>query len=165
MSMVDGALELWLNSEAETDQLAAVMMSAAPDRGVVLLRGTLGAGKTRLVRGMGVAIGVDPELVVSPTFVLCQTYHGARTLHHLDAYRLNDDDEFLELGVDELMDDAAITLVEWGDKVVACLPPDRLEVALEIKTDTARLASIVGLGENSAAWQAAIKAEWGEVRR
>lgn len=156
-------LAVQLRSEAETDQLGAVMMETAPDRGVVLLRGTLGAGKTRLVRGMAVAIGVESELVVSPTFVLCQTYQGVRTLHHFDAYRLHDDDEFFELGADEMMDDAAITLVEWGDKVVDCLPLDRLELELAVEGESSRSAHLLAQGERSGLWLARIAAAWSET--
>jgi tRNA threonylcarbamoyladenosine biosynthesis protein TsaE len=74
-------------SLTETDRLAAALAEALPDGAVVALSGTLGAGKTRLVRGLAAACGVPADEVVSPTFILCQEYRGQRTLYHFDAYR------------------------------------------------------------------------------
>jgi tRNA threonylcarbamoyladenosine biosynthesis protein TsaE len=112
----------------------------------VALIGTLGAGKTRLVQAVAAACGVPPETVVSPTFVLCQEYHGHRTLYHLDAYRLKDDDEFLQLGPEEYFASDGLTLIEWGDRVIACLPPQRLEIHIEVIGDTARQFRLVAVG-------------------
>ena len=76
------------------DALARRMVDALAPGIVFGLVGTLGAGKTRIVQSMAAATGVDPADVTSPTFTLLQTHHGSITLHHLDAYRVTDDDEF-----------------------------------------------------------------------
>ena len=75
-----------------------------PDGTTVALCGTLGAGKTRLVQAIAEAAGVDRRDVLSPTFVLIQEYHGRRSIYHIDAYRLRDEDEFLALGPEEYFD-------------------------------------------------------------
>jgi tRNA threonylcarbamoyladenosine biosynthesis protein TsaE len=124
--------------EADTDRLGAALAASVPDGVVVALLGTLGAGKTRLVQAVAAACGVPRDDVVSPTFVLCQTYHGRRMLHHLDAYRMKDDDEFLELGPDELFESEAMTLVEWADRVASCLPAERLELHIEVTGERTR---------------------------
>lgn len=124
--------------ERALERWGAWLAGHLPDGAVVSLVGTLGAGKTRLVQAVASACGVDRRDVVSPTFVLCQTHHGRRTLHHLDAYRLRDDDEFLELGVDELFASPALTFVEWGDRFDRCLPEERVEVKIEVTGPTTR---------------------------
>ena len=80
--------------EMATDRLGAALADVLPGGSVVALCGTLGAGKTRLVQAIAAATGVARRSVVSPTFVLVQQYEGRRTIYHLDAYRLRDEDEF-----------------------------------------------------------------------
>lgn len=130
------------DSEADTDRLGAALAEVVPEGTVVALSGTLGAGKTRLVQAVAAACGLRRDDVVSPTFVLCQTYHGRRTLHHMDAYRIKDDDEFLELGVDEYFDSPAVSFVEWAERVADCLPPERLEVRIDVAGETSRRFTI-----------------------
>jgi len=122
----------------ETQLLAAALADLLPERCVVSLTGTLGAGKTHLVRCFAAACGIDPRDVVSPTFVLAQQYSGSRTINHFDAYRLRDEDEFLQLGVDEYFESPAVTFVEWGDRVEAALPEDRLNIQIDVSGPTAR---------------------------
>jgi tRNA threonylcarbamoyladenosine biosynthesis protein TsaE len=125
-------------SEADTERLGAALAAALPDGTAVALCGTLGAGKTRLVQAVARASGVAEGEVVSPTFTLCHEYRGRRTIYHLDAYRLRDEDEFLQLGVEEYFDSPALTFVEWGDRVIDCLPRERVEIAIRVAGDTER---------------------------
>ena len=134
------------HDESDTRRLGAALAQALPAGTTVALIGTLGAGKTRLVQALAAGCGVPRETVVSPTFVLCQEYHGQRTLYHLDAYRLKDDDEFLELGPEEYFASDGITLIEWADRVLACLPPQRLEIHIEVVGDTARQFRLAAVG-------------------
>jgi len=97
---------------------------------VVVLAGDLGSGKTTFAKGVGRALAVD-EPIVSPTFTIVRQYDGRLPLVHVDVYRLDHLQELHDLGLEELIDDEAVTLVEWGDAVAAYLPPDRLEVRLE----------------------------------
>jgi len=139
------------DNESDTQRLGAALAKVLPPGTTVALIGTLGAGKTRLVQALAAGCGVPPETVVSPTFVLCQEYHGQRTLYHLDAYRLKDDDEFLELGPEEYFASDGITLIEWADRVLDCLPPQRLEIHIEVVGDTARQFRLVAVGGESSA--------------
>jgi tRNA threonylcarbamoyladenosine biosynthesis protein TsaE len=113
----------------------------------VALCGTLGAGKTRLVQAIAAACGVPRDLIVSPTFVLCQEYHGTRTIYHLDAYRLQNTQEFLQLGPEEFFQSDGIVLIEWADRVVECLPAERLEIDIDIGESDSRRFEIVPHGE------------------
>lgn len=131
----------------DTDRLGSALAAIVPPGTTIALSGTLGAGKTRLTQAIAAACGVSRTDVVSPTFVLCQHYHGTRTIHHLDAYRLRDEDEFLELGPEELFDSPGITIVEWADRVADCLPPERLEIHIAVTGETSREFRIVALGD------------------
>src|SRR5437870_13337796 len=101
--------------EHDTERFGAALSSALPPGATVALCGTLGAGKTRLVQAIAAACGVPRDEVVSPTFVLLQQYHGARTINHLDAYRIRDSSEFRALGVEELLESPGITIIEWAE--------------------------------------------------
>ncbi len=110
---------------------------------VVGLVGTLGAGKTSLTQAIARAAGIDVSDVTSPTFTLLQTHDGRIRIHHLDAYRVADEDEFLELGVQELFDDQeAWTIIEWADQVESVLPIDTLWITISIDDDAPNFRSI-----------------------
>ena len=117
-------LTLTLHSEADTDELGRLLAEHLPVSCVVALDGTLGAGKTRLAQGIATACGIPAESVTSPTFTLWQTYQGTRTIHHLDAYRVRDEDEFEALGVEECFEEDALILIEWASRVKPCLPTE-----------------------------------------
>lgn len=146
-------LTLTLANEGETARFAealAAALLAAPEQGLLIaLNGTLGAGKTRLVQYLAGQLGIDPASVTSPTFVLCQRYWGTRELIHLDAYRLADDDEFLQLGPEEFFDSTAVTCMEWADRVRDCLPADRLNLFLEVLDTERRAVTLTAGGPHS----------------
>jgi tRNA threonylcarbamoyladenosine biosynthesis protein TsaE len=98
---------------------------------VVVLDGQLGAGKTVFVKGVAEGLEVAGT-VVSPTFTLAREYSGRLRLVHVDVYRLDHVQEFLDLGLDDLSGDDAVTVVEWGAAVTAELPVEHLEVRLAI---------------------------------
>jgi tRNA threonylcarbamoyladenosine biosynthesis protein TsaE len=148
--------------ENSTARLGAALARVLPAGSVVALYGTLGAGKTRLVQGMAEALGVDRRQVVSPTFVLVQEYYGQKTIYHIDAYRLNDKEEFLALGPDEYFESPAITLIEWADRVSDCLPPERIDVHIEVAGASVRRFRITAAGEKYAAAIAELAATLGQ---
>ena len=137
--------------EAATERLGAALARHLSDGTVVALNGPLGAGKTRLVQAIAAARGVDRRDVVSPTFVLIQQYHGRRTIYHIDAYRLRDDDEFRALGPEEYFESDGLVLIEWADRVRACLPAERVEIHIEVTGPESRRFEVVGIGERYAA--------------
>lgn len=125
------------------DRFAQTMVAQLSKGLVIGLVGTLGAGKTTLVQAIARAAGLDSAEVTSPTFTLLQTHHGKIVLHHLDAYRLADEDEFLGLGVDELFEDSdAWTLIEWADRVEFVMPRDTLWIKIDIQDDSMRRITV-----------------------
>ncbi len=98
----------------------------------IALSGTLGAGKTQWTRFFAISIGARPEAVSSPTFMLVHEYDSQPPIFHLDAYRIGDVDEMLELGIEEMFDADAVTIVEWADKFPSLLPRNTLRVHMEL---------------------------------
>ena len=144
---------------AHTDQLGAALAAVLPAATTVALRGTLGAGKTRLVQAIAAGFDVPRSEVVSPTYVLCHEYEGRLPLYHLDVYRLRDDDEFLELGPEEYFESPGITLIEWADRVVDCLPSDRLEIDIQITGTSQRRFEISAIGARAETILEALRAK------
>ena len=143
-------LEFRATSLAETDRFGAALAASLSAGSTVALQGTLGAGKTRLVQAIAAGFDVPRSEVVSPTYVLCHEYDGRLPIYHMDVYRLRDDDEFLELGPEEYFESAGVTLIEWADRVVDCLPGDRLEIEIQITGDEARSFALTALGCDAA---------------
>jgi tRNA threonylcarbamoyladenosine biosynthesis protein TsaE len=135
-----------LANEADTDRLGAILAGELPSPCVVGLTGTLGAGKTRLVRAMVAGAGLDASRVQSPTFVLCHEYHGSSSIYHLDTYRLKDVAEFIDLGAEEYFEQPGWTLIEWADRVRSVLPAERLEVDLQVESPSSRQVVMTGYG-------------------
>jgi tRNA threonylcarbamoyladenosine biosynthesis protein TsaE len=115
-------LTIEVASEAETEQVARTLAQLAQPGTVIGLAGPLGAGKTRLVRALAEALGVDPGAIASPTFVLIHEYEGRVPVVHCDVYRLPGADEFEALGVDEYWNGGGVCLIEWADRVADRLP-------------------------------------------
>jgi len=133
------------HNERDTQYLGTALAHVLPGGTVVALIGTLGAGKTRLVQAVAMALGVPDGTVTSPTFVLVNEYtRGRLPIYHFDTYRLKDEDEFLALGPDEYFDAGGITFVEWADRVAELLPADRLEITIEVADETTRRISLRG---------------------
>ena len=101
-------------SADETQTVAARLAALVRAGDLIVLCGDLGAGKTAFTQGLGRALGVTAP-ITSPTFTLANRYEGDNlTVHHLDVYRLARIEEVRDLGLPELVDDRAVTLVEWG---------------------------------------------------
>jgi tRNA threonylcarbamoyladenosine biosynthesis protein TsaE len=119
------------NSEEETIALARKLAPAL--RGVVLLIGNLGAGKTTFVKGIA---GDD---VSSPTFTLIHDYGSA---YHIDLYRLETEREVLGLGIDDLIDTGKPVLIEWGERFPRLFPPPRTEIHFEDEGGDSRRVAV-----------------------
>ena len=99
---------------------------------LVLLVGELGAGKTTLAKGIVSGLGAaSPDEVASPTFTLIHEYGRDPKVYHMDLYRLDRIPELETLGLDDLWDQRAIVLIEWGEKFSRELPAERVEIHLE----------------------------------
>lgn len=152
----DDAFSLDLPNLAATDALGERLAAAVEPGTTICLTGSLGAGKTRLMQALGVALGVPREEIVSPTFVLCRQHacHSPRdgallNLWHLDVYRVEDDDAFLELGIEEMCAGDDVVCVEWGERFSDLLPKDRLNLTIHATGALSRRADLTAGGSVS----------------
>lgn len=128
-------IDVATKSAEDTRELAAAFAPFVRGGDILLLAGELGAGKTCFTQGLGRAIGVS-EQITSPTFTLMRPYDGAvLRLLHCDVYRLDHLQEIVDLGINELVDDDAIAVIEWGDMAEPVLPADFLEVRITYDAD------------------------------
>jgi tRNA threonylcarbamoyladenosine biosynthesis protein TsaE len=114
--------EFTTHSDADTIEVGYKLASILRPPQLLLLKGDLGTGKTTLVKGIAQALdAAEPDEVTSPTFTLVHEYDGTQDgrtvkLFHLDVYRLEGERQLETLGLDELLTDDALVLVEWGEK-------------------------------------------------
>jgi tRNA threonylcarbamoyladenosine biosynthesis protein TsaE len=146
-------------SAAETAGAGIALARCLEPGDVVVLTGDLGAGKTTLTQGVAKGLGVEGP-VVSPTFNILVVHVGRLTLNHLDLYRLTREAELEDIDFFGTLESGGVSLVEWGDRFTAALPPDRLGVTLHVKSAEARSIRVEGFGERSErlarAWLAAV---------
>lgn len=164
-------LALCLADESATDRLAGALATAllsasgAPGwvGGRIHLRGELGAGKTRLARGLLRWLG-HAGRVPSPTFTLMESYNLPKfNLYHFDFYRLSAETDWLDAGFGDLLDSpGSVALIEWPELAGPRLGTPDLEIALgfnnEESADHARSATIKAGTPAGASWLNAIDA-------
>ncbi len=117
-------------SPEKTSQLGASLAHLLEPGDVVLLDGELGAGKTTFTSGLAHGLGVQ-ETIWSPTFTLVRILTSGRIpLAHVDLYRLKLVGEIDELGIDELLEQGSVVVVEWGEPAAGIFGPSYLEIKL-----------------------------------
>ena len=123
------------NSEEETVALGRKLSADFRSPCVVLLIGNLGAGKTTLAKGIVEGLGAaSRDEVSSPTFPLIHQY--SKGVYHIDLYRLETEREVATLGLDELFEENAVLLIEWGERFRHLLPKRRAEISLLAHADS-----------------------------
>ena len=131
-------------SAEETMELGRRLAREIQAPRIVLLVGDLGTGKTTLAKGLISGLGAcAPEDVVSPTFSLVHEYEGDPKVYHIDLYRLDRVPEFETLGLDDLWDEDAVVLIEWGEKFSGQIPRPRMEIHIIDKGDDNREISVM----------------------
>jgi tRNA threonylcarbamoyladenosine biosynthesis protein TsaE len=119
-----------LNSEQQTEAFGAELWSTLPEKNIIFLRGTLGAGKTTLVRGFLRKAGFEGA-VKSPTYTLVEEYNIAgRKIFHFDLYRLNDPEELEWIGIQDYFAENAVCFIEWPEMGVGWLPEADVEIEI-----------------------------------
>jgi tRNA threonylcarbamoyladenosine biosynthesis protein TsaE len=125
-------LRLRSPSPDATERFGASLARAIDASGaIVLLSGPLGTGKTRFVKGLASGLGIAPERVQSPTFVVAQelALPDGRTLVHVDCYRIASEAELESAGLLDWLAPGALVVVEWPERVPGAWPADRVELA------------------------------------
>lgn len=98
---------------------------------VVCLEGDLGAGKTHFVKGIASYFGIAEDKVNSPTFTLINEYSGEIPLYHFDCYRLKNEQEALEIGIEEYLYGDGVSIIEWPSKIKNIIPEDSIQIEIK----------------------------------
>ena len=120
-------------SPEETERVAERLGARLAGGEVILLSGTLGAGKTCFVRGLAAGLGIPPRGVKSPSYNILHQYDGGRrVLQHFDAYFVRESEEFFRAGLDDFLADGDVVAVEWAERYRDEFPADAISVRLEL---------------------------------
>jgi tRNA threonylcarbamoyladenosine biosynthesis protein TsaE len=133
------------NSPQETIALGRELAPQLAPPKIVVLRGDLGAGKTTLVKGIAEGFNAaSHDDVTSPTFTLIHEYRGpAVTLYHIDLYRIDTQRELETLGLDDLMSDNSVLLIEWGEKFPRFQEHRDVEIAIQRISENERKIEVI----------------------
>jgi len=128
-------IEFVTHTEAETEHVGQQLAGGLAAGDVILLSGSLGAGKTALARGLAAGLGCDPNAVSSPTFTLIQEYDGPIPLQHVDLYRLAPD-EVDDLALEDLLEQSVLA-VEWPERWRRA-PTVAMRITIEVTGESSR---------------------------
>ena len=140
--------EYTTQSDADTIEVGRKLAKLLKPPQLLILRGDLGTGKTTLVKGIAQALeAAEADEVTSPTFTLIHEYEGTRDgkpvkLYHLDVYRLEGERQLETLGLDELLTENALVLVEWGEKFKTIKKKSTGEIAITSTGGDARKITV-----------------------
>jgi tRNA threonylcarbamoyladenosine biosynthesis protein TsaE len=119
-------------SALETQALAEALAGQLPPDTTLALHGNLGVGKTTFVQGLARGLGIQ-DLITSPTFTIFTLYRGPRQLIHLDAYRLESDQQIDTLMLEDFLVTPYCLAVEWPEKIAGWLPRETWHITLSIE--------------------------------
>ena len=144
------------SSERETFDLGVRIGNQLSGGEILLLNGSLGAGKTILVKGIARALGLDDEEVTSPSFTLVNPHNGRLLLYHIDLYRLDEGaSAAYAVDLEEILaDENAVIVIEWAERMGRYpLPAGAWRISINGDGDAPRFISInmlesSGLGKN-----------------
>jgi tRNA threonylcarbamoyladenosine biosynthesis protein TsaE len=145
------------NSPHATRRLGAHVGALLEAGDVILLNGTLGAGKTHFTQGVAQGLGITGA-VRSPTFTLINEHREGRLpLYHIDLYRTDNNADLATIGLEDYFQEEGVVVIEWAEKGNAWLPDDALMIAITTLDDDHRRFAISANGERAAALLAALE--------
>ena len=120
-----------IDSRDELPDVAEKIIERLRTDSVAAFYGTMGAGKTTLIREIVSQMGVQDN-VTSPTFALVNQYlaHGSEPIYHFDFYRIEKPEEAFDIGFEEYIDSGDICLIEWPEKIEGLIPADHLKITI-----------------------------------
>lgn len=139
---------LYSRSPSETIRFGKQIGRLLQRGDVVALMGELGTGKTQFIKGLAQGAGVERfAYVSSPSFTLINEYRGKTPFYHVDLYRLGEEKEAEELGLEEFFQGEGITAIEWADRIPSLLPVEFLRVQIHYTGKQARSIELVPKGK------------------
>lgn len=138
-----------VNSKEDTKRFAEKLAKNLEGGEIICLIGDLGAGKTYFTKYLAEALGIDPENIISPTFIYWRKHKGKKlNLNHFDFYRIDEESEAGGIGFEEAVEDEdAVTVIEWADKIKSLLPEERIEIYIEELEKEKRKFEVKMIGE------------------
>ncbi len=139
-------IEFISNSPDETIALGKKIAASLNAGSVAAISGALGSGKTCLTKGIALGLGLT-ENITSPTYTIINEYQreGSPALYHIDAYRLNCDKDFEDIGGIDIINSGGISIIEWSERIPNSIPKNSISISLEIKDALSRSIKIKGL--------------------
>lgn len=136
------ALSFITKSRQQTIQLGQRLGKLLQKGDIIAMTGTLAAGKTTITKGIALALGVQEE-VTSPTFCLVSEYQGkSLPLYHIDAYRLEGDSDFIDIGAEDFLYGGGVCVIEWSERLKDSLPQNTITLDFDIDKEQNRLITI-----------------------
>jgi tRNA threonylcarbamoyladenosine biosynthesis protein TsaE len=122
----------------EIDAIANQIITANPNK-VLLFNGEMGVGKTTLIKYLAKNLGVN-EVTSSPTFSLVNEYQISENqyIYHFDVYRLKNEMEAMDMGIDEYLYSGNWCFIEWSEKIPNLIPPQHSTLSIELLPDGKR---------------------------
>lgn len=140
-------LELNIKDLSEINEAAKEFARRMDDNTVFAFRGKMGAGKTTFISALCKALGVEDD-ISSPTFAIINEYRSETTaelIYHFDFYRIEDEEEALDAGVEDYFFSGAPCFIEWPEKIENLLPGDCVDVEIEVNADGSRTIRLEAL--------------------
>ena len=127
------------NSASETRAVGKRLARLLRGKEILCLFGQLGSGKTTLVKGLAMGLGVKEAQVTSPSFILMRRYEGRLPLYHFDLYRIKNPREICSIGYEEFIFNGGVSVIEWADRMEGLLPDSYLRIEFAFLKSNARL--------------------------
>ena len=129
------------NNTEETIELGKKIGNYLRKGDVIAMQGTLAAGKTTITKGIAQSLDIS-ETITSPTFCLISEYEGKMPLYHMDVYRLDNEEDFANLGTEDMIYGNGISIIEWSEKIMNELPKKTIILKIEPQEDGSRLITL-----------------------
>ena len=140
--------EIIIESESALPRAAQEFIGCIGDNKIFAFTGSMGAGKTTFISAICKSLGVEEDDISSPTFAIVNEYRSDSTgqlIYHFDCYRIEDDEEALDMGVEDYFESGSLCFIEWPDRIERFLPDDTVEVGIEETESGAREVTVSGL--------------------
>ena len=139
-------LTFFTHSADETTALGYKIGKKLKKGDIIAMQGTLAAGKTTITKGIAQALDISEE-ITSPTFCLISEYYGKMPLYHMDVYRLDVTEDFINLGVDDMLYGDGVCIIEWSEKIMDELPKNTIILRILPQDDNSRKIEIENFNE------------------
>ena len=139
-------LTFFTHSADETTALGYKIGKKLKKGDIIAMQGTLAAGKTTITKGIAQALDISEE-ITSPTFCLISEYYGKMPLYHMDVYRLDGAEDFINLGVEDMLYGDGVCIIEWSEKIMDELPKNTIILRILPQDDNSRKIEIENFNE------------------